>query len=108
MQPHAKRYLVSASIALALGVVSGALAQTQEKPVGEAEGVIKGVDASEHRLSDLHGPTSGGIQMPGMTMSFQVAPAVDFSTLEKGMKIRFTVARDEKGRYFITGVSPEK
>jgi hypothetical protein len=52
---HSKRYRVAASIALALGVVSGAVAQTQEKPVGEAEGVIKGVDAGDHQLMITHG-----------------------------------------------------
>ena len=103
-----KRWRMAASVALVLGVVSGAAAQTREKPVGEAEGVIKGVDASEHMLLITHGPISGAIQMPGMTMSFHVAPGIDFSNLEKGKKIKFTVTRDEKGLYLITGVTPEK
>jgi len=88
--------------------VSGAVAQIQEKPVGEAEGVIKGIDASEHKLMITHGPISGGIQMPAMTMSFQIAPGIDLSSLEKGQKIKFMVTRDEKGRYLVTGVNPEK
>ncbi len=108
MRSILKRWKMAALIALALGVVPGAVAQTQEKPVGEAEGVIKGIDASEHKLMINHGPISGGIQMPGMTMSFQVAPGVDLSSLEKGKKIRFTVTRDEKGRYLITDISPPK
>jgi hypothetical protein len=60
MQPVAHHWRIAASIALALGVVSGAVAQTQDKPVGEAEGVIKGVDAGEHKLMITHGPISGG------------------------------------------------
>jgi len=108
MQPVAHHWRIAASIALALGVVSGAVAQTQDKPVGEAEGVIKGVDAGEHKLMITHGPISGAIEMPGMTMSFQVAPGIDLSNLERGKKIKFTVTRDEKGLYLITGVSPEK
>ena len=107
MQPVVKCRRIAASIGLALGLVSGAIAQTQEKPVGEAEGVIKGIDASEHKLLITHGPISGAIDMPSMTMSFLVAPGVDFSNLEKGKKIKFTVTRDEKGRYLITGVSSE-
>jgi Cu(I)/Ag(I) efflux system periplasmic protein CusF len=99
---------MAASIALALGLVSGAVAQTQEKPVGEAEGVIKGVDAGEHKLMITHGPISGSIQMPAMTMSFQAAPGIDFSTLEKGQKVKFTVTRDDKGRYLVTTVVPAK
>jgi Cu(I)/Ag(I) efflux system periplasmic protein CusF len=108
MRSISKRWQVAALIALALGVVSGADAQIQERPVGEAEGVVKAVDASEHKLMITHGPISGGIQMPGMTMSFQVAPDLDLSKLEKGEKIKFTVTRDEKGRYLITTVNPEK
>jgi Cu/Ag efflux protein CusF len=106
-QPVVKLRRITASIGLAVGVVSGAVAQTQDKPVGEAEGVIKGVDASEHKLLITHGPISGAIEMPGMTMSFLVAPGVDFSNLEKGKEIKFTVTRDEKGRYLITGINPE-
>lgn len=109
LRPFVERWRIAAWIALALGVaVSGAVAQNQEKAVGEAEGVIKGVDASEHQLMITHGPISGGIQMPAMTMSFRVSPDVDLSRLEKGSKVKFTVMRDEKGRYVITTVSPEK
>jgi len=107
MQSVVKPRRIVASMGLVLGVVSGAVAQTQDKPVGEAEGVIKGVDASEHKLLITHGPISGAIEMPAMTMSFLVAPGVDFTNLEKGKKIKFTVTRDEKGRYLITGVSSE-
>lgn len=46
--------------------------------------------------------------MPAMTMAFQVAGNIDLSRLEKGQKIKFTVTRDDKGRYVITGVSPEE
>lgn len=56
-----KRWQMLASITVALGIVSGAVAQTEEKPIGEAKGVIKGVDASEHKLMITHGPISGGI-----------------------------------------------
>ena len=110
MQPAmlAKRWRMAALVALVLGLVSGAAAQPQAKPVGEAEGVIEGVDASEHMLLITHGPISGAIQMVGMTMSFHVAPGIDFSKLEKGKKIKFTVTRDEKGLYLITGITVEK
>ncbi len=108
MRPFVKPWRIAAWMALTFSAVWGAAAQNQEKPVGKAEGVIKGVDASEHQLMITHGPISGGVQMPGMTMSFRVAPDVDLSRLEKGSKVKFTVTRDEKGRYTITTVSQEK
>ena len=54
------------------------VAQAPEKAVGEGEGVIKGVDASEHKLMISHGPFSGSLEMPAMMMSFRVAPASIF------------------------------
>jgi Cu/Ag efflux protein CusF len=96
-----------AAAARSFCIAPGAVAETQEKPVGEAEGTIKGVDASEHMLLITHGPITGGVQMPAMTMSFHVAPGVDFSKLEKGKKIKFAVTRDEKGLYLITRVDLE-
>ena len=84
------------------------VAQAPEKAVGEAEGVIKGVDASERKLMITHGPFSGSLQMPAMTMSFRVAPSVDLSGLAKGAKIKFTVSRDEKGLYVIDEIRRDK
>lgn len=107
MKTHWRRQM-TASIALAVGLASGAIAQNKERPVGEAEGFIRGVDADEHKLMITHGPIFGSIDMPAMTMSFQVAPGVDLSSLEKGQSIKFTVTRDDKGRYLVTGITREK
>ncbi|MEK4031937.1 copper-binding protein [Methylocystis sp. IM3] len=103
-----RRRQLTASIALAVGLASGAVAQNKEPPVGKAEGVIRGVDPDEHKLMIAHGPISGGIDMPAMTMAFQVAPGVDLSSLEKGQTVKFTVTRDDKGRYLVTGISRQK
>jgi Cu(I)/Ag(I) efflux system protein CusF len=78
-----------------------AVAQAAEKATGEAEGVIKGVDASERKVLITHGPISGSLQMPSMTMSFRVASGVDLSGLAPGAKVKFTVSRDEKNLYVI-------
>ncbi|WP_363351767.1 copper-binding protein [Methylocystis echinoides] len=103
-----RRRQMTASIALAVGLAAGAVARDKERPVGEAEGVIRGVDAQEHKLMITHGPISGGIDMPAMTMAFQVAPSVDLSSLEKGQSVKFTVTRDDKGRYVVTAISRQK
>ncbi len=78
-----------------------------EKSVGEAEGVIKGIDTTERKLQIMHGPISGSLQMPGMTMVFRVAPNIDLSGLAKGAKVKFTVTRDEKGLYVIEQLKRE-
>jgi Cu(I)/Ag(I) efflux system protein CusF len=88
--------------------VSGfVLAQAPQKAFGEAEGVIKGVDVSERQLLITHGPISGSLQMPAMTMAFQIAPDVDLSGLVSGAKVKFTVSRDAKGLYVIDHIQRE-
>lgn len=77
------------------------VAQATEKLVGQGEGVVKGVDASERKVLIKHGPITGTLQMSGMTMAFGVAPEVDLSGLASGAKVKFTLSRDAKGLYVI-------
>ena len=81
------------------------VAQAAEKPTGE--GVIKSVDAGEHKLVIKHGPIRA-LQMPGMTMPFGVAPDVDLSGLAPGVKVKFTLGRDATGIYVIDQISRAK
>jgi len=107
--------IFAAAIIVGGGVASaGALDATQrfvvaqapaEKPTGE--GVIKSVDASEHKLVIKHGPIRA-LQMPGMTMPFGVAPDVDLSGLAPGAKVKFTLGRDATGIYVIDQISRAK
>ena len=84
------------------------VAQAAEKAVGEGEGVIKGVDASERKLLITHGPISGALEMPSMTMAFGVAPGVDLSGLASGAKVKFILSRDAKGLYVIDQIQRVK
>jgi Cu/Ag efflux protein CusF len=83
-------------------------AATAGKVSGQGEGVVRAVDAEERRIMITHGPVAGPLEMSPMTMAFRVAPNVDLSSLSKGMKIKFTISRDEKGLYVIEDVQPEK
>ncbi len=82
--------------------------QTAEKVTGEAEGVIKGVDAEAHKARIEHGPITGTLAMPGMAMAFRVAPTIDLSAVKPGDKVKFTVTRDEKGLFLIEKMTPAK
>jgi Cu(I)/Ag(I) efflux system protein CusF len=114
---HVHHIAAAVAAALTFGLGSGAakaesapapvrLAQAQ-KAVGEATGTIKAVDADERQLLITHGPITGGVQMPGMTMAFRVAPNVELSGLKAGAKVKFSVARDEKGLYVIEDIHLE-
>lgn len=83
--------------------------QAAEKPArvsGEAQGVIKGIDAEEHRVKIDHGPIKGTLQMAGMMMAFRVAPEIDLGKIKTGDKVNFTVSRDEKGLFVIEKMTP--
>jgi len=77
------------------------VAQAPEKPLGEAEGVIKGVDESERKLLISHGPISGALEMPSMTLAFRLAPDIELSGQAPGATVKFTVSRDAKCLYVI-------
>ena len=83
--------------------------QAAEKPAkvsGDAEGVIKGVDAEEHRVKIDHGPIKGTLEMGAMMMAFRVAPEIDLEKIKSGDKVKFTVSRDEKGLFVIEKMTP--
>lgn len=114
-------WLVAAGVAAALGIGGASadsaapttrrlvIAQAAEtgKTTGQGDGVVRAVDADEHRIMITHGPVAGPLEMSPMTMAFRVAPNVDLSSLSKGMKIKFTISRDAKGLYIIESVQPE-
>lgn len=81
-------------------------AETPAKVSGEAEGVIKGVDAEEHRVKIDHGPIKGTLEMGAMMMAFRVAPEIDLGKIKTGDKVKFTVSRDEKGLFVIEKLTP--
>ena len=113
--------LVAAGVAVSFGIggvsaknlakdsANSAVPQgTAGKVSGQGEGVVRAVDAEERRIMITHGPVAGPLEMSPMTMAFRVAPTVDLSSLTKGMKIKFTISRDEKGLYVIEDVQPDK
>ncbi|HZH25600.1 MAG TPA: copper-binding protein [Azospirillaceae bacterium] len=67
-------------------------------------GVIKKVDAAKRKLNIDHEPIPA-IRWPKMTMDFDVDPAVDLGALAPGQAVSFTLAKNAKGTYIITGIS---
>lgn len=90
------------------GAIVLAQATQAQKASGEAEGVIKAVDAEDRKLLINHGPVKGTLEMAGMTMPFKVAPGIDLAALKPGAKVKFTVTRDEKGLFLIEKIEAAK
>lgn len=89
-------------------IVLAQAAQKAEKVSGQAEGVIKAIDAEDRKLLINHGPVKGTLEMAGMTMPFKVAPGIDLAAFKPGAKVKFTVTRDEKGLFLIEKIEAEK
>jgi Cu(I)/Ag(I) efflux system periplasmic protein CusF len=70
------------------------------KDMSEAE--VRKVDKEAKKVTLKHGPIKN-LDMPGMTMVFQVRDAALFDKLAVGEKIMFT-AEQLQGAYVVTGV----
>jgi Cu/Ag efflux protein CusF len=86
------------ALVLALGATA-ALAQL-------AEGEIRKVDKEAKRITIKHGPVPS-IEMPPMTMVFQVKDAALLERVKAGDKVRFD-AQKIGGQYFVTKIEPAK
>ena len=81
-----------------------AVAQAPSKDMSEAE--VRKVDKDAKKLTLKHGPIKN-LDMPAMTMVFQVKDAALMEKLVAGDKIRFT-AEQHQGAYVVTGVERNK
>ena len=70
------------------------------------EGEIRKVDKDAKKLTIKHGEIKN-LDMPGMTMVFQVRDATLLDNLAAGDRIRFT-AEQQQGAYVVTGVEKAK
>ena len=56
----------------------------------QGSGTVNSVDASGHKVNLTHSPIAA-LGWPGMTMDFEVAPAVDLRTLQPGARVDLCV-----------------
>ncbi len=77
-----------------------ALAQTPAKEMADAE--VRKVDKDAKKITLKHGPIKN-LDMPAMTMVFQVKDAALLDKVAAGDKVRFT-AEQQQGAYVVTAV----
>ena len=77
-----------------------AIAQAPARDMADAE--VRKVDKDAKKVTLKHGPIKN-LDMPAMTMVFQVKDAALLDKLAAGDKIRFT-AEQQQGAYVVTGV----
>ena len=76
-----------------------AVAQTAAKDMAEAE--VRKIDKDAKKITLKHGPIKN-LDMPGMTMVFQVKDLALIDKLAVGDKILFT-AEQQQGAFVVTG-----
>jgi len=83
---------------LSLVLTTPAFAET-----GKTEGEIRKIDAETKKITLRHGPVSGELEMPGMTMVFQVKEDHLLHHIQPGDKVEATILK-ENGIFYIQSI----
>ena len=83
------------------GPTSDGMAAKKMDPKDMAEAEVRKIDKDAKKVTLKHGPIKN-LDMPGMTMVFQVKDATLFDKFVVGDKILFT-AEQQQGAYVMTG-----
>ena len=97
-----KKLFISIALACAsmTTIAQTAMAPAASKDMAEAE--VRKVDKDAKKLTLKHGPIKS-LDMPGMTMVFQVKDASLLDKLNAGDKIKFS-AEQQQGAYVVTAI----
>lgn len=89
---------------MALAALTDAAAHAQATEM--AEGEVRKVDKENKKITVKHGPIKN-LDMPGMTMVFNVNDPKLLDRVQAGDKIRFA-AINEAGKFTVTEIQPAK
>lgn len=81
------------------------LAAPASAQTGRTEGEVRRVDKETGKITLRHGPIAGDLEMPAMSMVFQVKDASLLDKLKAGDKIHATIAK-EQGVFYILSAEP--
>jgi Cu(I)/Ag(I) efflux system protein CusF len=95
-----KSPITASLLALACFAAAAQTPATAPKEMADAE--VRKVDIDAKKVTLKHGPIKS-LDMPGMTMVFQVKDMTLLEKLKAGDKIRFS-AEQQQGAYVVTGV----
>jgi len=80
---------------------AGAAAASTEMSSGE----VRRVDKAQKKITLRHGELKN-LEMPPMTMVFQVRDAALLDTVKVGDKVMFVAAKDNDGSLIVTAIKP--
>jgi Cu(I)/Ag(I) efflux system protein CusF len=85
-------------VAATLLVSAAGFAQT-----GKTEGEVRKVDRDTGKITLRHGPIAGELEMPAMSMVFQVKDRALLDSLKAGDKVAATISKED-GVFYIQSV----
>jgi len=88
--------------AFVIAAVAALPAQAEESRHQLADGQVRKVDREAKKITIRHGPLPN-LDMPAMTMVFQVRDPVLLDQVKAGDKVRFQ-AEEVSGAYFVTRI----
>ncbi|WP_300297442.1 copper-binding protein [Ferrovibrio sp.] len=97
-----KQIIATVIAAMVILASTSVFAQT-----GNTEGEVRRVDKSTGKVTLRHGPITGALEMPAMSMVFQTKDPALLDRLKPGDRGRFVIRKDEGG-YWILSAEPEK
>ncbi len=89
-------------ITAVLIALSSTMALAQSAAASMADAEVRKVDRDAKKITLKHGPIKN-LDMPPMTMVFQVKDAALLDKVSAGDKVRFT-AEQQQGAYVVTGI----
>ena len=107
--------LASALLVLAAGLAAPLQAQTAPRPAASSavaaatmtEAEVRKVDLEYRKITLKHGAIKN-LDMPPMTMVFEVADPALLGSLKKGDKVKFAAVDEGGGRLKVTAIQPLK
>lgn len=99
-----KSLITSSVLALACFAAFAQAPTPATTPKEMADAEVRKVDIDAKKVTLKHGPIKS-LDMPGMTMVFQVKDTTLLEKLKAGDKIRFS-AEQQQGAYVVTGIEP--
>ena len=91
-----------AALALASPLHAEPVAPPNAQASAMSEGVVRKIDSANARITLRHGPIVN-LDMPGMTMVFQVRPPELLNAVKVGDTVKFH-AEDINGTYTVTAI----
>ncbi|MBA2676150.1 copper-binding protein [Ramlibacter sp.] len=97
------RTLLGCALLAAAGM-SVVLAHAQTPPADMTDAEVRKVDKDTRKITLKHGPIKN-LEMPAMTMVFNVADPALLDKVQPGDKVRFS-AKNESGKFTVTEIQP--